>query len=73
MNLHSAYFKIAFLSLIASLILYQPVSAQPIDLSLDDSIALTFKNNPALQIVEARKEQTVWAIKEAQSNKKNIT
>lgn len=70
MNLHPAYCKTTFLSILTFLALYQPVFAQPIDLSLNDSIALTFKNNPALQIVEARKEQTVWAIKEAQSNKK---
>ncbi|MEN6565989.1 MAG: TolC family protein [Veillonellales bacterium] len=70
MKLHSTYFKTTFLSILTFLALSQPAFAQPIDLSLDDSIALTFKNNPALQIAVAREEQTVWAIKEAQSNKK---
>lgn len=70
MNLHPAYFKTTFLSVLTFLSLYQLAFAQPIELSLNDSITLTFKNNPALQIVEARKEQAVWTIKEAQSNKK---
>ncbi|MEN6620690.1 MAG: TolC family protein [Smithella sp.] len=63
------YCKIAFLSLLATIVLYQSALAQPTELTLDDSIALAFKNNPSLQIVEARKEQAAWAIKEVQTNK----
>lgn len=63
------YYKTALLSFLASLALCQPALAQPIELTLDDSIALAFKNNPSLQIVEARKEQAIWAIKEVQTNK----
>ena len=54
----------------AFVIFCQTALAAPQELSLDASIALTYKNNPALQIVEARQEQSVWALKEAQANKK---
>ncbi len=53
----------------AFVIFCQTALAAPLGLSLDASIALTYKNNPALQIVEARQEQSVWALKEAQTNK----
>lgn len=57
------------LPIIASLLFCQPALANPRELSLADSIALAVKNNPALQIVEARKEQSTWAVEEAKSNK----
>jgi len=63
------YLKKTVLTIIASLVFCQPAFAMPTELSLADSIALTFKNNPALQIVEARREQAAWALKEAQTNK----
>ncbi|MBP2635339.1 MAG: outer rane efflux protein [Firmicutes bacterium] len=63
------YWKTALLPVIASVTFWQSALAMPMELSLDESIALTFKNNPALQIVEARNEQSVWALKEAQTNK----
>jgi len=53
----------------AFVIFCQTALAAPLELTLDESIALTYKNNPALQIVEARQEQSVWALKEAQTNK----
>ena len=53
----------------ASLTFCQSALAQPIELTLDESISLALKNNPALQIVQAHKEQAAWAIKEAKSNK----
>jgi len=53
----------------AFVIFCQTALAAPLELSLDASIALTYKNNPALQIVEARTDQTVWALREAQTNK----
>jgi len=68
-NLLLIYFKKIFLPIIVLLMYCQPALAMSIELSLEDSIALTFRNNPALQIVEARKEQSGWAVKEAQSNK----
>lgn len=48
---------------------FTPVSAQSEDLTLEDSIILTMKNNPLLQQVETIKEQNLWGIKEAKSNK----
>lgn len=57
------------LPLIATLLFCQPVWANPVELSLQDSIMLAFKNNPAVQIVEAHKEQSTWALKEAKTNK----
>ena len=54
---------------IASLIFCQPALAMPVELSLNDSIALAFKNNPVLQIAEARKEQAAWAVREAKTSK----
>jgi len=68
-NSQLKYFKTALFSILVSSALCQPALAQPIELTLDDSIALAFKNNPSLQIVEARNEQAVWAIKEVQTNK----
>lgn len=53
----------------AFVIFSQTTLAAPLELSLDASIALTFKNNPTLQIAEAHTEQAAWALKEAQSNK----
>jgi outer membrane protein TolC len=63
------YFRKTFLPIIASLAFSQTALAMPVELSLAGSIALAYKNNPALQIVEARKEQSVWAVEEAQTNK----
>lgn len=69
MNLQFSYFKIFVVLIFTSVIFYQPVLAQPTELTLDDSIMLALKNNPSLQIVEAQKEQATWAIKEVKSNK----
>jgi outer membrane protein TolC len=65
----SVYVKTVFVPVIASVIFCQTALAAPLELSLDASIALTYKNNPALQIVEARKDQASWALSEAQTNK----
>lgn len=54
----------------AAFILFCPTAmAAPLELSLDASIDLTYKNNPALQITVAHTEQAAWAIKEAQTNR----
>jgi outer membrane protein len=63
------YIKTLFVPILASALFCQTALAAPLELSLDASIALTYKNNPALQIVEARTDQTVWALREAQTNK----
>lgn len=61
--------KTVFVAVAAFAIFGQTALAAPLELSLDASIALTYKNNPALQIAEARQEQSAWALKEAQTNK----
>lgn len=61
--------KTLFVPILASTLFCQTALAVPLELSLDASIALTYKNNPALQIAEARTDQTVWALREAQTNK----
>ncbi|WP_425058292.1 hypothetical protein SCACP_29370 [Sporomusa carbonis] len=49
--------------------LSQPVLAAPIELSLDDSIALALKNNPDITIAKADREKSLWAVKQAQAAK----
>lgn len=63
------YVKRISIPVMASVLFCQTVLAAPLELSLDASIALTYKNNPALQVAEARSNQAVWALKEARSNK----
>ena len=41
--------------------------AAPVELSLDDSIALALKNNPTIKIAEAGKEKSRWGIDQAQA------
>lgn len=43
--------------------------AAPVDLSLDDSIALALKNNPAVKIAESGKEKSYWSLQEAKAGK----
>ena len=69
MKLKFDYFKSAILPFAAILAVCQPGLANPIELTLDDSIALAFKNNPAPQIAEAYREQAAWAVKDAQASK----
>jgi outer membrane protein len=64
-----AFINTAVLSATAFIIFSQTALAAPLELSLDASIALTYKNNPALQIAEAHTEQAAWTLKEAQTNK----
>jgi len=52
---------LAFLSATTS------VWASPIELSLDNSVAMALKNNPAMQIAEAGRGKSLWAIKQAQA------
>jgi len=46
-----------------------PVLAAPVELSLDDSIALSLKNNPTIKIAEAGKLKSLWGIDQAQAGK----
>ena len=45
------------------------VFAGPVELSLDDSIALALKNNYDIKYVQSAKEKAYWAVKEAEKNK----
>lgn len=46
-----------------------PVLAAPVELSLDDSIALALKNNPTIKMAEAGKQKSLWGIDQAQAGK----
>lgn len=41
--------------------------ANPTELTLADTIGLAYKNNPVLQIAQARQGQSVWSLKEAKA------
>jgi len=43
------------------------VFGAPMELSLDDSIALTWKNNPTIKMTEDDKVNSVWAVNEAKA------
>lgn len=43
------------------------VLAAPLELSLDDSVALALKNNPALKVAEADKTKSEWQLKGAEA------
>ncbi|TCS75250.1 TolC family protein [Pectinatus cerevisiiphilus] len=63
------FINAVILSVTAFILFSQTALAEPLELSLDTCIALTYEDNPALQIAEAHTEQAAWTIKEAQSNK----
>jgi len=69
MNRYKKYFRSILLPVAIVSIFSQavPVQAQVIELSLEDSIKLAYKNNPAMKIVEASKEKSAWAVKQAQA------
>lgn len=46
------------------------VYAAPVELSLDDSIALALKNNYDIKIANSGREKYYWAVKQAEANKK---
>lgn len=48
------------------------VMADPVGLSLDDSIALALKNNPSIKMADADKEKAVWAIDTAKAGKQPV-
>ena len=69
MKSYSKCFGRILLPIVTLFILSQHAMAAAVELSLDDSIALALKNNPSIQIVEAGKEKSVWAVKQAQADK----
>ena len=61
--------RLYFLHILALCLCCQTALANPTELSLADSIQLAFKNNPILQIAQARQGQSVWSVKEAKAAK----
>lgn len=70
MRLPSTSIHTFVLSATTIILFSQTALAAPLELSLDESIALAYKNNPTLQITEAYTEQAAWAVQEAQTKKK---
>lgn len=58
-----------FIPLLAAAALWQPVAAEPLALSLDECIALALKNNASMVIAKLDREKSLWAVKEAKSEK----
>ncbi len=54
---------------ILGIALSHSVFAAPVELTLDDSIALALKNNYDIKYAKASREKSYWAWKEAQKNK----
>lgn len=44
------------------------VMAAPVELSLEESVALALKNNPSIKVADADKEKAAWAVKEAKGS-----
>lgn len=65
----SVYSQRSMLLGLALLMFCQSASAASVELSLNDSIALAFKNNPVVQIAEANKDKSTWAVRAAQAGK----
>jgi len=54
---------------IFSFVINQSVLAAPIELSLDDSIALALKNNPTITIANSSRDKSYWAVEQAKAGK----
>lgn len=68
MNMYSRCFS--FLSaLVISVALSQPAFAAPLELSMDESIAMAMKNNYDISYVKSAREKYFWALKETEKNK----
>lgn len=68
MNRCQQYFLV-IIPLVMLMILAQPVSAMPVELSVEDSIALALKNNYDIKYAKSAREKSYWAMKEAEKNK----
>ena len=58
-----------FTTTILAMALSQSVFAAPVELSLDESIALAMKNNYDIRYVKSAREKSYWAMKETEKNK----
>ncbi len=47
----------------------RPVMAAPLELSLEDSIALALKNNPEIKLADSAKNKSLWAVHQAEAGK----
>lgn len=59
-----------FVSMAVLLSLQQVIFAAPVELSLDDSIALGLKNNYDIKYAKSAREKSYWSLSEAEKNKK---
>ncbi|MBP2643564.1 MAG: tolC 1 [Firmicutes bacterium] len=47
----------------------QTAAANPLELTLEDSIIMATKNNHAIKIAQAEKEQSRWSLEQAKAGK----
>lgn len=67
----SSWYFIRIITIISVLFVgSQPVLAADMELSIDDSVALAFKNNPEIKIAEADMTQSAWDIRQAKADKR---
>lgn len=68
MNKNSHCFSF-FSALVISFALNQPAFASPVELSLDESLAMALKNNYDIHYVQLAREKAFWALREEEKNK----
>jgi outer membrane protein TolC len=68
MNIQQRCFT-ALIPMIFMLTFSQAAFANPIELSLDDSIALALQNNHDIKYAQSSREKSYWAVEEAKKNK----
>jgi len=74
MKLNHKHYIQTLLPFFFSMCLVTPTFATPLSLSLDDSIALTLKNNHKIRISQNAQEESAWTVQRAQSLKSfNVT
>jgi outer membrane protein TolC len=68
-KLYARYFIRLFVAVLGLIVYSQSVLAAPIELSLDESVALALKNNPEIKIANSDRTKSYWAVKEAKAGK----
>jgi outer membrane protein TolC len=68
MNIYQRSFAL-FILVIMVMAISHSVSAGPVNLSLDDSIALALKNNYDISYAKSARDKSYWALEEAKNNK----
>jgi outer membrane protein len=69
MNAYQRHFAKALVLIISLVTFNQTVFAAPIELSLNDSVALALKNNETIKIANLNRGKTYWALKQAKASK----